>query len=123
VVPSYVFDHQSKTNISALSLMRYFVVGYPTAWLLKHKLMQTMDERENRRQLKGRIIADDIYLGGVTSGGKRGRGAKKDGLFIAVVEADLDSSVRYVRFDHYLISVLAVSSAGLEKRKRLTNHT
>jgi hypothetical protein len=79
--------------------MRYLGVGYPTAWLLKHKLMQTMAEHEDRRQLKGRVIADDAYLGGVTSGGKRGRGAKKGGLFIALVEADVDSSVRYVCFD------------------------
>ena len=40
---------QSKTNISALSLMRFLGVGYPTAWLLKHKLMQTMAEREDQR--------------------------------------------------------------------------
>ncbi len=33
---------QSKTNISALSLKRYLGTSYPTAWLVKHKLMQTM---------------------------------------------------------------------------------
>lgn len=90
---------QSKTNISALALKRYLGVSYPTAWLVKHKLMQTMVEREGRRQLSGRVVADDAYLGGVTSGGKRGRGAKKEGVFMAAVEADVDSSVRYVRFD------------------------
>jgi ribosomal protein L37AE/L43A len=90
---------QSKTNIAALSLKRYLGVGYPTAWLVKHKLMQVMAEREDRRKLNGRVVADDAYLGGVTSGGKRGRGAKQAGLFMAAVEADVDSSVRYVRFD------------------------
>ena len=90
---------QSKTNISALSLKRYLGVSYPTAWLIKHKLMQTMAEREDRRQLSGRVVADDAYLGGVTSGGKRGRGAKAGGIFMAAVEASVDSSVRYVRFD------------------------
>jgi len=90
---------QSKTNIAALALKRYLGTSYPTTWLVKHKLMQTMAEREDRRQLSGRVVADDAYLGGVTSGGKRGRGAKKEGLFMAAVEADVDSPVRYERFD------------------------
>jgi hypothetical protein len=90
---------QSKTNISALSLKRYLGVSYPTAWLVKHKLMQTMAEREDQRQLKGRVTTDDAYLDSVTSVGKRGRGAKRLGLCMAAVEADVDSSVRYVHFD------------------------
>jgi ribosomal protein L37AE/L43A len=90
---------QSKPNISALELKRHLGVSYPTAWLLKHKLMQTMAEREDKRQLSGRVVADDAYLGGVTTGGMRGRGAKQDGLFMAAVEVDADSSVRKVRFD------------------------
>ncbi len=93
------FISQSKTNISALSLKRMMGVSYPTAWLIKHKLMQTMAEREAGRRLCGRVVADDAYLGGVTSGGKRGRGAKKANLFMAAVETGLDCSVRYVRFD------------------------
>ncbi len=93
------FMTQSKTNISVLSLKRHMGVSYPTAWLVKHKLMQTMAEREDRRQLTGRVVADDAYLGGVTTGGKRGRGAEKSGLFMAAVEVDKDSAVRYARFD------------------------
>ena len=89
----------SITNISVLSLMRYLGVSYPTAWLVKRKLMQIMAEKEDCSQLDGRVVADDAYLGGVTSGGKRGRGAKKGGLFMSAVEAEVDSSVRYVRFD------------------------
>jgi len=93
------FLSQSKTNLSALSLKRHLGVSYPTAWLIKHKLMQTMREREDNRLLTGRVVADDAYLGGVTSGGKRGRGAKKKGLFMAAVEVNEDDSVQYVRFD------------------------
>ena len=33
---------QSKNRISALALMRHVGVSYPTAWLLRHKLMQVM---------------------------------------------------------------------------------
>jgi ribosomal protein L37AE/L43A len=93
------FMTQSKTNVSALALMRLIGVSYPTAWLTKHKLMQTMLERESSRQLSGRVVADDAYIGGVTTGGKRGRGAKTPGLFMAAVEVDDNSAIRYARFD------------------------
>ena len=63
--------------------------------------MQTMAEREDRRQLTGRVVADDAYLGDVTTGSKRGRGAKKSGLFMAAVEVDKDSAVRYVPLINY----------------------
>ena len=42
---------QSKTNLSALELMRHLGVSYPAAWRMKHKLMQAMDEREAGRKL------------------------------------------------------------------------
>jgi hypothetical protein len=99
---------RSKTNISALSFKRYFGVSYPTPWLVKHKLMQTMAEREDQRQLKDRVTTDDAYLDSVASVGKRGRGAKKAGLCMAAVEADVDSFVRYVHFD--LLSDLSADS-------------
>jgi hypothetical protein len=35
----------------------------------------------------------------VTTGSKRGRGAKTSGLFMAAVEVDDDSAIRYARFD------------------------
>ena len=65
---------QAKNNISALSLKRQLGVSYPTAWLVKHKLMDVMAQRECRRELAGRVEMDDAYLGGERTG-KRGRGA------------------------------------------------
>ena len=61
---------QAKNNVSALELKRHLGVSYPTAWLLKHKIMQVMVEREERRQLTGRIEIDDAYLGGEVHSGK-----------------------------------------------------
>ena len=55
---------QSKTNMSALELMRHLGISYPAAWRLKHKLMQAMSEREADRQLGGIVQLDDAYLGG-----------------------------------------------------------
>ena len=50
---------QAKNNVSALELKRHLGVRYKTAWLLKHKLMQVMSEREASRQLDGRVEIDD----------------------------------------------------------------
>lgn len=39
---------QAKTGLSAVALKRDLGVSYPTAWLIHHKLMQAMIEREAR---------------------------------------------------------------------------
>ena len=77
---------QAKNNISALELKRHLDVSYPTAWLVKHKLMEVMFLREGDRQLTGRIEADDAYLGGERPGGKPGRGSENKVAFVAAVQ-------------------------------------
>lgn len=37
---------QAKDNVSALEIKRQLGVPCPTAWLLKHKIMQVMVNRE-----------------------------------------------------------------------------
>ena len=71
---------QAKNNVAALELKRHLGVSYPTAWLLKHKIMEVMTLREADRQLTGRVEIDDSYLGGEVQGGKAGRGSPKEGL-------------------------------------------
>lgn len=77
---------QAKNNVSALELKRHLGVSYPTAWLLKHKLMEVMFLREEGRKLTGRIEADDAYLGGQRAGGKPGRGSENKIAFVAAVQ-------------------------------------
>jgi len=77
---------QAKNNVAALELMRHLGVSYPTAWLVKHKLMEVMRLREDERQLTGRVEIDDAYLGGERSGGKTGRGSENKVPFIAAVQ-------------------------------------
>jgi len=77
---------QAKNNVSALELKRHLGVSYPTAWLVKHKLMEVMRLREDSRQLSGRVEIDDAYLGGERSGGKTGRGSENKVPFIAAVQ-------------------------------------
>jgi transposase-like protein len=77
---------QAKNCVSALELMRHLGVSYPTAWLLKHKLMEVMRLREQGRQLTGRVEIDDAYLGGECHGGTPGRGSPNKVEFVAAVQ-------------------------------------
>ena len=79
---------QAKTSLSALALMRYLGVSYPTAWLIQHKLMETMSERETNYTLSGSIQVDDAYLGGELTGGKAGRGSENKVPFVAALSLD-----------------------------------
>ena len=76
---------QAKTGLSALALKRHLGVSYPTAWLIHHKLMQAMTEREAGYVLKGDVQLDDAYLGGERPGGKAGRGSENKVPFLAAV--------------------------------------
>lgn len=76
---------QAKNNVSALELKRHLGVRYKAAWLMKHKLLQVMAEREDRRVLDGRIEIDDAYLGGEKPG-KVGRGSSNKIPFVVAVQ-------------------------------------
>jgi hypothetical protein len=77
---------QAKNNVAALELRRQLGVSYPTAWLMKHKLMESMRLREQDRQLSGRVEVDDAYLGGERSGGKPGRGSENKVPFVIALQ-------------------------------------
>jgi transposase-like protein len=81
---------QAKTGLSALALKRYLGVSYPTAWLIHHKLMQAMLEREACYLLGGEVQVDDAYLGGELSGGTAGRGSQNKVPFLAAVSVDAE---------------------------------
>lgn len=87
---------QSKNGISALSLKRQLGIGYKSAWLMKHKLLQTMFEREENRKLDGRVELDDAYLGGEYEG-KRGRGSPNKTPFVAAVQTDTQGKPMFMR--------------------------
>jgi len=76
---------QAKTGLSALALKRHLGVSYPTAWLIHHKLMQAMAEREAGYVLEGQVLVDDAYLGGERRGGTAGRGSENKVPFVAAV--------------------------------------
>jgi hypothetical protein len=76
---------QAEAGLSAFALRRQLGVSYPTAWLIHHKLMQAMAEREARYVLEGQVQLDDAYLGGERSGGKAGRGSENKIPLVAAV--------------------------------------
>jgi len=57
---------QAKNNVSALELMRQLGVSYRSAWLVKHKIMEAMRLREDRRELDGRVEIDDASTSAVS---------------------------------------------------------
>ena len=89
---------QSKGGISSIELARRLGVRQPTAWLVKHKLMRAMAEREAKKpKLEGRVEVDDAYLGGERSGGKRGRGAAGKTPVVAAVETTAERKPRRLK--------------------------
>lgn len=88
---------QHKNAISALALKRQLGVSYKTAWLLKHKLMQTMGLRDASYRLQGRVEIDDAYLGGERAGSIHGgRKAANKTAFIAAVQTRPDGRPLYM---------------------------
>lgn len=88
---------QAKTGISALALKREIGVSYPTAWLIHHKIMRAMAERDSVHQLGGTVQLDDAYLGGERNGGKVGRGSENKVPFVAAVSLDAHNHPRYLK--------------------------
>ncbi len=75
---------QSKAGISSLELARRLGVTQTAAWMMKHKLVQVMLERNASKRLTGKVQMDDAYIGGAHSG-RRGRGAEGKTPFVAAV--------------------------------------
>lgn len=88
---------QAKTGLSALALKRQLGVSYPTAWLIQHKLMQAMGERDAQYTLGGHVQVDDVYLGGELAGGKAGRGSENKVPFVAAVSLNPGGHPVYVK--------------------------
>ena len=90
---------QHKNGISALALRRQLGVSYNTAWLLKHKLMQAMIERDSDQALGGIVQIDDAYWGGERHGGGTGRGSPGKTPFVAAVQCNGDGHPIAMRMD------------------------
>ena len=73
----------SKNGVSALSLAETLGVTYQVAWPMLHRYRVAMVRLE-RDPLSGEVEIDETFVGGVDHGGKRGRGAAKCIVVVAV---------------------------------------
>jgi transposase-like protein len=83
----------SRNGVSAMELMRQVGVTYKTAWRMNHQIRELMTAETP--QLEGFIEADETYIGGKTTGGKRGRGAPHKTPILGLLErgGDIKSTV------------------------------
>jgi transposase-like protein len=80
------FVSRHKQGISALQLQRDLGLGsYQTAWTMLHKLRSGLGRRTGQL-LKGVVEADEAFVGGSRSGGKRGHGAPNKSIVVVMVE-------------------------------------
>jgi len=73
----------AKNGFSAKTLERTLGTRYRVAWTILQRLRIAM-VRSEREQLSGDVEIDEALVGGIEHGGKRGRGAKKCIVAIAV---------------------------------------
>lgn len=80
------FFARHKQSISALQLQRDLGLGsYGTAWTMLHKLRAALG-RGPHQLLRGDVEADETFVGGPRTGGKRGRGAPNKTMVLVLVE-------------------------------------
>lgn len=82
------FVSVDKGGISASRLAKYIDVDWKTARNMLKRLRLTMGERDQQYTLAGLIELDDGFVGGKTTGGKRGRGAEKKTAILVACEHD-----------------------------------
>jgi hypothetical protein len=76
----------AKNGMSAVTLAQTLGVSYQVAWPMLHRYRVAM-VRAERESLRGDVEVDETFVGGVDHGGKRGRGAAK---CIVVIALDLE---------------------------------
>ena len=77
----------AKNGVSAKTLERTLGISYRVAWTILQRLRVAM-VRAEREQLFGVVEVDESLIGGVSKGGKRGRGSDKCIVAIAVEVMD-----------------------------------
>jgi len=78
----------AKKGVPAKQLERALGVTYKTAWRMSHQIRQAMKHADFEDKLAGIVEADDAYVGGKRSGGKRGRGAPGKTIVVGLKQRD-----------------------------------
>ena len=91
----YLFT-TSRHGVPAKELQRQLGVTYKTAWRMGHEIRKYMAGVDGDPPLGGHVEADETYIGGRRSGGKRGRGAPGKSVVFGMVERGGDLMTRVV---------------------------
>ena len=86
----------SRHGVAAKELQRQLKVTYKTAWRMAHEIRKHMAKVDGEETLNGKVEVDETYIGGQTSGGKRGRGAPNKTIVFGMLEKDGDVMARVV---------------------------
>ena len=81
----YLFT-TTRHGVAAKELQRQLGVTYKTAWRMGHQIRKHMARVDGEWPLDGDIEADETYVGGKRSGGKRGRGAPNKTVVFGMAE-------------------------------------
>ena len=91
----YLFT-TTRHGVPALELQRQLGVAYPTALRMAHKIREHMADTDGENPLDGDVEADETYIGGKVSGGKRGRGAPNKTIAFGMLDRDGDLMTKIV---------------------------
>lgn len=73
----------AKNGLSAKTVQRTVGTSYRTAWKMLHQYRIAM-VRSERKKLSGTVEIDEMLVGGIEHGGKRGRGTSKAVVVVAI---------------------------------------
>ena len=91
----YLFT-TSRHGVPAKELQRQLGVTYKTAWRMGHEIRKYMAGVDGDPPLGGHVEADETYIGGRRSGGKRGRESPGKTIVLGMVERGGDVMTRVV---------------------------
>ena len=89
----------SRHGVAAKELERQLDISYKTAWRMAHEIRKYMARVDGEWPLgggSGDIEADETYIGGRTTGGKRGRGAPNKTIVFGMLERGGDVMTKVV---------------------------
>lgn len=88
----------AKNGLSAVTLSRTLGTSYRVAWMMLQRFRVAM-VRSEREPLTGDVEVDETLVGGVETGGKRGRGTGKE-IVVVAVEIEHPKGFGRVRMRH-----------------------
>jgi transposase-like protein len=91
----YLFT-TTRHGVPAKELQRQLAVTYKTAWRMGHEIRKYMGDVDGDDGLSGHVEVDETYIGGKSSGGKRGRGAPGKTIVFGMVERGGDAMTKVV---------------------------